>query len=62
MSPQKKSAATVPVVDEWGFYDPCRAGLSAVFDRLEAKTVASLRGEAVKMTGSLRQTQLGERK
>lgn len=26
-----------PVVDEWGFYDPNRAGLAAVLDRLDAK-------------------------
>jgi hypothetical protein len=63
MSAQNKLAATVPVVDEWGFYDPYRAGLSAVFDKLEAKTIANLRGEAVKTTGSLRQApQIGERK
>jgi hypothetical protein len=64
MSAQNKSVATVPVVDEWGFYDPYRAGLSAVFDKLEAKTIANLRGDAVKTTtGSLRQgPQIGERK
>jgi hypothetical protein len=28
---------TPPVVDEWGIYDPDRAGLAAVFERLEAK-------------------------
>ena len=26
-----------PVVDEWGIYDPDRAGLAAVFAKLEAK-------------------------
>ena len=62
MSPQNKPAANQPVVDEWGFYDPYRAGLSAVFDKLEAQTVANLRGEALKVGGSRHVPQIGERK
>jgi hypothetical protein len=54
----KRGVDTPPVVDEWGFYDPSRAGLAAVLDRLDAKgtttpspsgsriVVASLRGAA----------------
>ena len=33
----KRGVNEAPVVDEWGFYDPERAGLAAVMDRLEAK-------------------------
>jgi hypothetical protein len=36
----KRGVQTPPVVDEWGFYDPARAGLAAVMDRLEAKGAA----------------------
>lgn len=36
----ERGAQTPPVVDEWGIYDPARAGLAAVMDRLEAKTAA----------------------
>jgi hypothetical protein len=39
MSSQIKRGVTAPpVVDEWGFYDPARAGLAAVMDRLEARS------------------------
>lgn len=38
MSSHDKSLVPAePVVDEWGIYDPDRAGLAALFERLEAK-------------------------
>jgi hypothetical protein len=33
----KSTSSPPPVVDEWGFYDPSRAGLAAVLDRLAAR-------------------------
>jgi hypothetical protein len=36
-SQAKRGVSEAPVVDEWGFYDPERAGLAAVMDRLESK-------------------------
>jgi hypothetical protein len=33
----KPAEHTEPIVDEWGFYDPDRAGLAAVMARLEAR-------------------------
>jgi hypothetical protein len=47
-----------PVVDEWGFYDPDRAGLNALFDRLDAKSPAPLvptADEAESMAASMQQ-------
>ena len=29
-----------PVVDEWGIYDPERAGLAAVFEKVEERRLA----------------------
>jgi hypothetical protein len=38
MSLQNKPGRYVPpVVDEWGFYDPERAGFAAVVERLELR-------------------------
>jgi hypothetical protein len=39
-SQTKRGVNAAPVVDEWGFYDPSRAGLAAVMDRLEEKGTA----------------------
>lgn len=38
----KQFATAGPVVDEWGFYDPTRAGLEAVLDRLNARVTESI--------------------
>ena len=42
MSAQEKRVIhSGPVVDEWGFYDPDRAGLNALFEKLDARTPAT---------------------
>jgi hypothetical protein len=43
-----------PVADEWGFYDPDRAGLAALFEKLDARQVPS-RDDALKMAASMRE-------
>ena len=40
-SPTKRGVTAPPVVDEWGIYDPARAGLAAVMERLEAKSATA---------------------
>jgi hypothetical protein len=44
-----------PVVDEWGIYDPDRAGLAAVFAKLEAKRTIPSRGDVQSLAMSLRE-------
>ena len=45
-----------PVVDEWGIYDPERAGLVALFEKLDAKRPqAASRDDARAMALSMRQ-------
>ena len=56
MTPQDNARYQVsPVVDEWGIYDPDRAGLAAVFARVNARPLAPLSaGQAVLMASSMR--------
>jgi hypothetical protein len=42
-----------PAVDEWGIYDPSKAGLEAVFDRLEARRRAATDPEAKSIAASM---------
>jgi hypothetical protein len=47
MSPHDKPIVhAAPIVDEWGIYDPDRAGLAAVFAKLDAKRSVPSRGDA----------------
>ena len=39
-SQSKPNVYYAPVVDEWGIYDPERAGLAAVFEKIEERRVA----------------------
>jgi hypothetical protein len=56
MSAQRKpTVQREPVVDEWGFYDPDRAGLAAVFARLDAKPVVPARGDVQSLALTLRE-------
>ena len=43
-----------PVVDEWGIYDPDRAGLAAVFARVDANERHPLKSRAAAMATALR--------
>jgi hypothetical protein len=57
-SHNKTIVNTQPVVDEWGIYDPSRAGLAAVLERLEAKGSAiPVRNDLHNMAVSMRQVE-----
>lgn len=58
-SHNKPLVPTEPVADEWGFYDPDRAGLAALFEKLDARQTPSRevpsREDALKMAASMRE-------
>jgi len=41
-------------MDEWGIYDPSRAGLEALRDRLDAQRRAHITSEAARVGASMR--------
>ena len=41
-SDNKFSVNPRPVVDEWGMYDPARAGLAAVLERMDGEAAAKM--------------------
>lgn len=51
-SQNKLAVPAPPVVDEWGIYDPDRAGLAALFEKLEA---VPSREDALKLAASMRE-------
>ena len=63
-SQTKRGANSTPVVDEWGFYDPSRAGLAAVMDRLDEKgaTSPSPSGSRIVVASLRESSQLGTKK
>jgi hypothetical protein len=53
-SHQNPGGYAQPIVDEWGIYDPDRAGLAAVFEKLDARARAlTLPADPRKVPGGL---------
>jgi hypothetical protein len=53
-SREKSNESDSPEEDEWGFYDPERAGLPAVLGRLNAKSSESAATYAARIARTLR--------
>jgi hypothetical protein len=53
-SHEKENDPLTPEEDEWGFYDPERAGLPAVLGRLDAKSSESAASYAARIARTLR--------
>jgi hypothetical protein len=59
-SPQKYGAHAAPIVDEWGIYDPDRAGLAAVLERLDARSQSVYRNDPNNLVSTVREVRAGE--
>ncbi len=55
--PNQYGVNASPVVDEWGIYDPDRAGLAAVLQRLEARGQSAYRNDPRTLVSSVRDVQ-----
>jgi hypothetical protein len=63
MSSPNKSFVKAPVADEWGFYDPDRAGLAAVLEKLELRWRATaIQEDPRSIAAALRDAKTIERK